>query len=204
MRACFGPRWGADSHPGQFPLQARVSFGTFENVRIIVVLGTLLAGTCVAPGQQQEDKLIDRLLRPNLSLTNPAQNKTFSNTRTTTLRTVAQTKNFSAIRTTVPKQWIGSGTVAPVQFVTRNFRTADLAATVSTRLQFAQSNMVAATSAAAGRTRVAAESSASPATAREFAGVRPFLGKGKSEEALQSQNRPLTIEQVRELLNKSK
>jgi hypothetical protein len=39
---------------------------------------------------------------------------------------------------------------------------------------------------------------------REYAGTRPFLDKGKSQKSLQAQNKPLTIEQVRELLNKSK
>ena len=37
-----------------------------------------------------------------------------------------------------------------------------------------------------------------------FAGNRPFLGQGKSQKALSAQDRPLTIEQVRELLNKNK
>ena len=37
-----------------------------------------------------------------------------------------------------------------------------------------------------------------------FAGNRPFLGRGKSQKALNAQDTPLTIEQVRELLNKNK
>jgi hypothetical protein len=40
--------------------------------------------------------------------------------------------------------------------------------------------------------------------ARIFAGNRPFLDQGKSQKALSRQNPPLTIEQVRELLNKNK
>src|ERR1022692_4651115 len=39
---------------------------------------------------------------------------------------------------------------------------------------------------------------------RDFAGNRPFLGQGKSQKALSTQDKPLTIEQVRELLNKNK
>jgi hypothetical protein len=38
----------------------------------------------------------------------------------------------------------------------------------------------------------------------DFAGNRRFLGQGKSQKALSQQNRPLTIEEVRELLNKNK
>ena len=39
---------------------------------------------------------------------------------------------------------------------------------------------------------------------RDFAGNRPFLGQGKSQKALHAQERPLTIDEVRELLNKNK
>src|SRR5439155_12062120 len=42
------------------------------------------------------------------------------------------------------------------------------------------------------------------ATSRAFAENRPFLGQGKSQKALNRKNAPLTIEQVRELLNKNK
>jgi hypothetical protein len=38
----------------------------------------------------------------------------------------------------------------------------------------------------------------------DFAGKRPFLGQGKSQKALSQQDQPLSIEQVRELLNKNK
>ena len=39
---------------------------------------------------------------------------------------------------------------------------------------------------------------------RTFAGQRPFQEDGKSQKSLDRQNPPLTIEQVRELLNKNK
>jgi hypothetical protein len=37
-----------------------------------------------------------------------------------------------------------------------------------------------------------------------YAGNRPFLDEGKSQKSLSRKNEPLTIEQVRELLNKNK
>jgi hypothetical protein len=40
--------------------------------------------------------------------------------------------------------------------------------------------------------------------AQSYSGNRPFLAQGKSQKALQRKNPPLTIEQVRELLNKDK
>lgn len=39
---------------------------------------------------------------------------------------------------------------------------------------------------------------------RTYAENRPFLDEGKSQKSLNQQNAPLTIEQVRELLNKNK
>jgi len=39
---------------------------------------------------------------------------------------------------------------------------------------------------------------------RDYAGIRPFLDQGKSQKSLSAQNKQLTIEQVRELLNKNK
>jgi hypothetical protein len=39
---------------------------------------------------------------------------------------------------------------------------------------------------------------------REYAENRPFLDQGKSQKSLNRQNAPLTIDQVRELLNKNK
>src|SRR6266540_4086939 len=39
---------------------------------------------------------------------------------------------------------------------------------------------------------------------RAYAENRPFLDEGKSQKSLNRQNAPLTIEQVRELLNKNK
>jgi hypothetical protein len=51
--------------------------------------------------------------------------------------------------------------------------------------------------------QVAPESGTTSPT-RDFGGSRPFLAEGKSQKALRTKNKPLTIEQVRELLNKSK
>jgi hypothetical protein len=42
------------------------------------------------------------------------------------------------------------------------------------------------------------------AATNNYAGNRPFLEKGKSQKSLDRKNSPMTIEQVRELLNKNK
>ena len=177
--------------------------GTFENVRIIVAIGTLFISAFPAFAQRQEGKLIDRLLRPNVTLANSAQDKKFGGTQTTQFNKPARTKTFSQVRTNAAKTWTGDRVLTPQQFAARHFRSGDSAADVSSRSQLTKNDTVIATPAVSAGTRVAPESSETTPV-REYAGNRPFLGKGKSQKALQAQNKPLTIEQVRELLNKSK
>ena len=172
-------------------------------MRIIVAIGTLLAAASPAFAQEQEGKLIDRLLRPNLALTNSAQNKKFGNMQVTQFDKPARTHSFNQVRTSAAKPWTGDRVLTPQQFAARHFRAGDSAANVSSRTQIMKSDTVVATSAATAGTRVAPESSETSA-GRDYPGTRPFLGEGKSQKALQAQNKPLTIEQVRELLNKSK
>ena len=93
----------------------------------------------------------------------------------------------------------------PRQFAARHFRAGDSTANISPRSQLKNSDTVIATPAVSAGTQVAPESTTSTTTpVREYAGNRPFLGQGKSQKSLSAQNPPLTIEQVRELLNKSK
>jgi hypothetical protein len=172
-------------------------------VRIVFAIATLSIAACSAFAQEQEGKLIDRLLRPNLALENCAQNKKFANTATAPFDKSARTQSFPVVQIGAIKSWTGERALSPQQFAVHHFRAGDLAANISTRSQLSKPDSALATPSPVARTRVAAESG-EMATAREYAGIRPFLGKGKSQKALQAQNKPLTIEQVRELLNKSK
>jgi hypothetical protein len=173
-------------------------------VRIIVAIGILITGASAAFAQQQEGKLIDRLLRPNMALANPQQNKKFENTQTAAFNKPARTKSFSvAAAKPAQKTFSDQRTFTPQQFAARHFRAGDTAANVSTRSQLTKNDTVIATPSATEGTRVAPEiKEATPV--QEFVGTRPFLDKGKSQKALSTNNRPLTIEEVRELLNKSK
>ena len=171
---------------------------------MIVAIGTLFIGISTALAQEQERRLMDRLLKPDASLANPAQNKKFSDKQKASFDKPARTKSFYSSQKTVAKTFPEERTYTPQQFAARHFRASDSAANISARSQLTKNDTVIATPAATAGTLVAAESSESPAPVREYAGIRPFLGKGKSQKALQAQNKPLTIEQVRELLNKSK
>jgi hypothetical protein len=172
-------------------------------VRIIVAVATVLIGATTAVAQQQERKLIDRILRPNLTLRNPAQNKKFANSSSATFEKPARTRSFPLARKTTQRTFPQQTVFTPRQFAARHFRAGDSAANIPTRSELTKNDTLIATPTATAGARVAPEST-DTAPVREYAGTRPFLDKGKSQKSLQAHNKPLTIEQVRELLNKSK
>ena len=168
---------------------------------MIVAFLTLLASVWPTSAQEQERKLVDRLLKPNMSLANPAQDKQFS-AICASLDKRAPSKTFYTRNKSRTKSFAGERAFAAEQFATQNFPAADSRANITARSHVTKPGAVYLASAAHG-TRVAPESHATLAAAT-FAGSRPFLGRGKSQKALSAQDTPLTIEQVRELLNKNK
>jgi hypothetical protein len=172
-------------------------------VRTIVVIATVCFGVSSASAQKQERPLIDRLLKPNTELVNPAQHQKFSDKHSASFEKPAQTAAFYYSQKPVVKTFPGERAFTARQFAARHFRAGDSAAYISTRsLPGRNDTMIVAPAASAGA-RIAPESN-EVMPVREFAATRPFLGKGKSQKALHAQDKPLTIDQVRELLNKSK
>jgi hypothetical protein len=168
---------------------------------MIVVSMALLAGLPAIFAQEQDTKLADRILKPNMSLVNPAQNKQFS-TAGTSIPQRAPSRNFYTPDKPLTKSFSTKGAFSPRQFTARHFRAGDTVASISTRSQLATANTVYVASTAYGAS-VAPEAHKSVA-ATPFPGDRPFLAQGKSQKALHARDTPLTIEQVRELLNKNK
>jgi hypothetical protein len=210
MRAVGAKRgnMGRQCRPrGQFSLQLRAHFGTFADVRMIVAIGILFIGASTALAQEQERKLMDRILKPNTTLGNSAQNKKFAGMRSATANKPLSLRPFYSPKKTTLKTFPEDRVFTPRQFAGRHFRAGDSTANISPRSQLKNNDTVIATPAASAGTKVAPESTTNATTpVREFAGSRPFLVKGKSQKSLslQAENKPLTIEQVRELLNKSK
>ena len=169
---------------------------------MLVALMTLLVGVCPAVAQKQETKLVDRLLRPNMALSNSAQDKKFVATGAGSFDKRAPSRSFYSPQKPLAKTFPGERAFTPKQFAARHFRMGDSAANIATRTEMTKNDQIVRTAPAPG-IRVAPESTAT-SEVREYADNRPFLGRGKSQKALQAHNRPLTIEQVRELLNKSK
>ena len=170
---------------------------------MIVAIGILLAGISSALAQDQERKLIDRILKPNTTLANSAQNKKFTGAHVAAIDKPVSLRSFYSPKKTAPKTFPDDRAFTPRQFAARHFRAGDSTANISPRAQLKNSDTLVATPAATTGTQVATESTTTTPV-REYAGARPFLDKGKSQKSLSVQNKPMTIEQVRELLNKSK
>ena len=172
---------------------------------MIAAIATLFLGVSTALSQEQEGRLMDRLLKPNATLANPAQNKKFADRQMASFDKPARTSTFSMSPRPVEKTFSEKERAfTPQQFAARHFRAGDSPAYISSRSQPVNDDRIILTPAATAGTRVAPEGSGVTAPVREYASSRPFLEKGKSQKSLHALDKPLTIEQVRELLNKSK
>ena len=162
----------------------------------------LLCLTILGPrllAQEQERKLIDRLLRPDLSLSNPAQDKKFSGTDATPVHREFVAKPFYTGGEYSAQHYTGLIDFLAKKFGTRAFAeakgTQPSAAPEGAKPKFrtGESSLV----------RTSAEARKS-ARVREYADERPFRGRGTRQEILDQQSHPLTIDEVRELLNKDR
>jgi hypothetical protein len=170
-------------------------------VRTTVALLALLAAVAPARAQEQEGKLIDRVLKPNMSLANPAQNKQFIATGVVAGKR-ATSKSFYAPERSNARAFPIARVITPAEFAFRHFRTGESTAIVVSKPPVTKADAVYSTNYAPD-IRVASGSD-NTVGGSTYAGNRPFLDRGKSQKALAAHNRPLTIEQVRELLNKNK
>jgi hypothetical protein len=199
----WNERSAADSAP-EFSFTTTRRVRHVPDVRTIVAIGMVCFGVSTAFAQKQERRLIDRLLKPDIGLANLAQDKKFSEKRSSSFNKSARTATFYSAQKPVTKAFSEQHSLTPRQFAARHFRTGDSAAYLSSRSQPTKSDTMIVPAAGTAGTRVAPESNTSTPV-REYASVnRPFLDKGKSQKSLHAQDKPLTIEQVRELLNKSK
>ena len=158
---------------------------------------TILAGPLRA--QEQERKLIDRILKPDLSLANCAQEKKFSGTDATAANKEFVTRSFYSGKEHTAKPFRGLRNFFARTFGTKKFARAEAAANAGTN---ANALSAAFETKPSSLIRSSAQAKKSAGT-RQYADQRPFLGKGTRQEILSQQDRPLTIEEVRELLNKN-
>jgi hypothetical protein len=167
-------------------------------VKGCLVLAVLLCGIRFATAQDQEQKLIDRLLKPNTELQNTQYEKKFLADKTS-VNKQATVSTFYWQQKAAPKSFNG----------TRDFSTRDFDSH-----PFYRSGQTFDTKPSETGRRTATVSTAraprsfydggKTANSRAFSGTRQFLDKGKSQKSLDRTNPPMTIDQVRELLNKNK
>ena len=151
--------------------------------------------------QDQESKLVDRLLRPNTTLRNSAENKKFI-ADGVSIHKQATVGTFYVQKKSDSKSFSGTRDFSARQFNSQPFHGTRSASGVSSQQAVGDSRPAYATRTA--RDVGGAPQSDKKIASRSYAGNRPFLDQGKSQKSLNRQNPPLTIEQVRELLNKNK
>lgn len=150
--------------------------------------------------QDQEGKLVDRLIRPNTELKNEAQNKKFIADRKS-INKQASVSTFYVQKKSNSKEFAGGRDFSSWQFNAQSFH-GNKQANTSSRYQIINSHTSYSTKTTTGlRT---AHDAKRTAAGRNFTGERPFLDEGKSQKVLSAHSKPLTIEEVRELLNKNK
>ncbi|PYI88423.1 MAG: hypothetical protein DMF03_10685 [Verrucomicrobia bacterium] len=164
-------------------------------MRICLVVFALLFQMITANAQKQERKLIDRLLKPDTRLQNPQQTKSFSQQRTISTNSGA-TRSFYIAEKKLSRNFVADRQFATTSYSSRNFETK---AATQTKVQDTSTF-----STRAAREVPVTTNGSKKFSTRDFGSARPFLARGKSQKSLDAHHHPLTIEEVRELLNKNK
>lgn len=174
-----------------------------RRVRLIILLLGLTAWAGLARAQDQENKLVDRLLRPDMTLANSAQNKKFNGTGGTPVDKKFVAKSFYVGDERTTKSFTGGKKDFSAKgFETKKFTRAERAANAQSNAQLPYANAEFATRKSS-LIRTASDEG-KVAKTRDYADSRPFLAKGTRQKILSQEDKPLTIDEIRELLNKSK
>jgi len=171
-----------------------------EDVRRFAIVSLFSAWATACFAQNQEQSLVDRLLWPNMELQNKAQGKKFgtSLSGTSHLGTVG---TFYLAPARKEKSFAETRTVASKEYRARSFEND---AALSSSVQNRDANLPGQITTSSARNIRETHDAHSEVLTRSFAGQRTFPEQGKSQKSLDRQNPPLTIDQVRELLNKNR
>lgn len=172
-------------------------------IRLFIVTTVVFAAaTTSVCAQEQEGKLMNRLLKPNMALQNGAETKQFNASRSAVTRSTP-TKTFHFMNRSFAREFGGVRTVKPQAFHTSTSRFQRAQANLQTRNALPEAGAAYRTSDYNG-VNTAPDAARTVSTSAYPEDQRAFLGRGKSQKSLSAQDRPLTIEEVRELLNKNK
>jgi hypothetical protein len=158
------------------------------------------AGLCCVRAQDQEKKLVDRLLKPDMTLQNDAQNKKFGGDGSVSINKHANVATFFFHQKSHSKSF-ETRDFSTTQFYSQTFHGKRGAYEVQS--QQTLTNKTAYANQTARGVHQASQSGKKVASGA-YGGNRPFLAQGTNQKQLNKKNEPLTIEQVRELLNKNK
>ena len=164
-------------------------------MRVCLFVFAFLLQMITASAQEQERKLVDRLLKPDTTLQNPQQTKSFSQQRTTSTHASA-TRSFYIAERNLSRNFVADRQFATTVYSSGNFETKAAGQMKVQKTPTFSTRDAPAVSAAANRSKTFSTG--------DFGSTRPFLVRGKSPKSLNAQRHPLTIEEVRELLNKNK
>lgn len=170
-------------------------------MRGLLVIAAFSLCSLPAFGQDQEGKLVGRLLRPNTSMGNSDQNKTFTADRGASVDKHARVGAFYLQRKSLLKAYSNTRDFPAGQFSASTF---DSSGSGNSLLAARSTVRTPSYSTPAARVSVELRDGQKRVDSTQFTGNRPFLEKGKSQKSLDGMNSPMTIEQVRELLNKNK
>src|SRR6266481_6774549 len=131
--------------------------------------------------QDQESKLVDRLLRPNTTLRNSAENKKFI-ADGVSINKQATVGTFYVQKKSDSKSFSGTRDFSARQFDSQPFRGQRSASGISSQQALGNSRAAYATQTARGLRN--APQSDKKVVSRSYAENRPFLDKGKSQKAL--------------------
>lgn len=161
----------------------------------------VVIGLSTVRAQEQEPRLVDRLLKPDTTLENNSQNKKFV-AKSKKIEQQAPVQSFYLARKPETKSFARQREYSATEFAAHHFRDGELSSTMHGRAQRVKTFIVddgtgtlVVRDVTDGKKKIASS---------EFLGERRFLDEGKSQKALSQHGTPLTIEQVRELLNKNK
>jgi hypothetical protein len=177
-------------------------FSHGAGVRLLVVVLLLACSAAFAHAQEQERKMLDRILKPDMELQNPIEKKQFTSAGAVETKK-ARTKMFFFFKRKPEKEFVTSEFYAQQFTGTRESRDAQKKARTTSGRRIPNADVPYSTAAFAA-VREANDSTRTVETAETHDARRQSQMRGKSQKALSQQNPPMTIDQVRELLNKNK
>src|SRR4029077_2442325 len=125
QQICF-----TNEHLFRQPLAVRTSFA---------VWCLITAALCCVRGQDEEKKLLDRLLKPDMALQNDAQNKKFSGDGSVSINRRANVGSFYVHQKPSSKNYSGTRDFSTTQFYSQTYRGGRRAYEVSSQQTLANS-----------------------------------------------------------------